>query len=318
MKSTFPLPTLALLAASGATAILAASGAMAQSFPPGVESRGWAELGYIVDEDGFDETYIEGDFDIMVGAEALGMGAPIGFDVGLHGIWVDGNDLKVLYGALTYDFGQYGKLSVGVPRSAYESFVRSQHTDAFGLIGDLPNAASFASQSFMIGAFLEESPFGLRYDNSFGEVTVAASYSEVDLGGADASFLGLGASYSIDAWTLALAAETIDLAGSDFTNVKLGAGADYGQYAFGLNYTANDFVFPFGADLDAVEAYGIYRPSDKIDLTASLVNLSLGPSSYDIYGLAAKYRFAAGAYGEIGAMSLDGDERYHIALGWQF
>ena len=298
-------------------AMLAASGAMAGEIAPGVEGTGYAELAYDFDSNAYDELRLEGDFDISIGPDALNMGAPIGIDFGIDGVWIDTFDSKVIYAAVSYEMAGFGKVSAGIPRSAFDSYVRSQQGATVGQSGSLAELA-FGSANFFYAAALDDNPVGVRLDGEAGALSFAASFSRIsDL---SANTIALGAAFDTGQFRVEGAFENLYDNSIDFTNLKLGASMDTGVFAMGASYADRDELAFVGASARAVEIYGIFRPTEQIDVSASYVDV------HHVFGdaysttLAAKYRFTPNFYGEatVTDYSQWASNLWQIAAGWQF
>ncbi len=75
-------------------------------------------------------------------------------------------------------------------------------------------------------------------------------------------------------------------------------------------------------DVQSIQAYAVYSPMDKLDVTASLLHIEDESESGDVYGLAANYDLSDMVYDEAGYLGGDafgGDEDiFTFALGVNF
>lgn len=307
------------VARATATAVIAlgalSAGAAAQT------SLGWGTLsGYAEYEHLFsgsdDDGYFNADLSFSTNPDGAS-GPALGFDAALRAFH-DGDDLyHALYAALTYSTG-FGKFSAGVPRPVVADMVRFA---PIGGVRTLDVELGLILGSVVETAYLgddENRPLGLRYDGRFGGATVGLSYHNIDVPGTNVEAFDIGLRYDFDGFGVLAAAEHVNIPGEgDLTNWFLGADGEFsidtarlraGLTWFGRDSSAAD-------DIDGIRAEVGYMPTDRIDLTGSLISAE----GDQFYGIEMKYRIFRGAYMTLGAVDGDGfDTVYDVSLGWQF
>lgn len=262
-------------------------------------------------------------FDMSVDGAALGLGLPLGFTLGYDGYRLSylshSEQSSGIYGAITYS-GSFGKISVGVPRPVLDDFL------SFPMIGgthqlEVNAGTIFDSMSYMSIMYrMAETdggaPVGLRYDGSFGKLTVAASYNSVSE--ADIDALDVAVKYQL---TPAIAvtgmAEHLRAGGDSGTSYYVGVEGSMDRLKGGLSYGRRDLGKPF----DTTQAFVSYSPIDRLDLTVSAATMTVSGNTYKRYGFSANYSFYKGAYVEAGYVKDDlylSDSLWNLALGWKF
>lgn len=276
----------------------------------GFYTNGYAELSYYSAFGGDSNTLGYADATIGYTDAASGFGG----EFGVEAVTTEGDSYSALYGVLTYQ-SSFGKLSFGVPRAALDAYLTSVPSVA-GL--QIFNIAEYGStkRSLLSSAYLlsdDDTPVGLRYDGSFGNTNVGASYHSYE----EADIYNLAANTQLGQTTLTGALEHVTSPGESDTRYFLGAEAKFGQVTAGLLYSGN---FAFSNDA-AVEAYAKYKPLDQLELTATALNIDFGAGSNTLYGLAADYNFSQGVYVKAGVaddFQDTSDASYNLAVGLRF
>ncbi len=302
------LPTTLAVAVAGLS-----TAALAQDSLPNTRINGYVELEYL-DGDFDGQTFLLGDVDLSMGLP----GGGFGFDLGLHAIVTEDDDLSALYGAATYTMGAH-KIAVGVPRSAYDSL------NAMPAIGG--NRTFDLQLTELNGGLTEyfylldigDTPYGLRYDGGFGNLAVAASAHWFEGEDVDSQAIAFRYSLPSSGFSILGDAERFNIGDADITTTRIGAEADFGQYKGGLSYFNRD---PDGSShIDGTETWFSYLPTDRITVTGTALNTNV----FDVYGLSLQYglpvgdSFPGGAYAQIGAIDgRDTDTVYDLSVGFEF
>lgn len=294
---------------------LLAPAAYAQSHSQGIETQGYVELSYN-NASSDDDIALTGDFDVFVGPKALGLGVPIGFDFGLEGVKsADNGSAHALYAAVSYSIVGVGKVSIGAPRSAYDSVLTSKHARTFNFFASPNERFAFASTLSNAAIASENQSYGVRFDSDVRPVEVSASYNTVELGTADLDSFALAVSFKYGDLIYSAAYENVSVPGGNHDNYKLGGQADLGEYVFGASFASTNTIS--GGDFQALEGFFTYRPTAKIDITATLLHYSW--TDQNSYGLSGKYTFWRNAYAEIAAIRpARADDVYQLNIGWDF
>ncbi len=184
--------------------VLCAAPALAQSsWPSGLTADGRLAFGYTDRVPGA-EVFLFGDATLRLDGSAFGLGLPIGIELGVFGRATALDTPHETYGALTWDLPQGGRVSVGVPRPAYDSFAVSALEAAFPdlAIDRAGSTRSLATFGAMFANFL---PYGIRFENFAGDLRYAVSVH--DASNMDTTIAGVGLAYPVGDWTLEGAVE---------------------------------------------------------------------------------------------------------------
>lgn len=287
----------------------AASPALALDFGNGFYTTGEFELEYL-DGAGFSgETFAYGEADIGWEQEGGGFGAFIGFDT----FALEEQEETAFYGALSYS-GSFGKVQIGAPRPALDDYLETPDLGGSALFDlELSQLSGSIIPVLYLGSDTD-APLGLRYDGSFGAAKIGASYHNIDE--LDADVLDVAVNYQLGQVELRAGAEHINAESVSETSYFLGAEGDFGQFSAGLLY--GDIGLSGG--VNSLQVYGVYRPIEGLDVTATFLSLDSGGSNQDVYGLAANYTFYQGVYAEVGFLDgdLSSDQIWNASLGVKF
>jgi hypothetical protein len=296
---------------AGAALVAAIPGlAPAQDSAAGLTQRGYVELEYLADGDD-DDLFLTGDLALSFGGAVVGSMAGLGVDLGLVALSDGDNSYSAPYAALTWGFGQ-GKLSFGIPRSAYGTFGKAPPLGGMRVLQlELDTlSGSIAEQAYLLGD--ADTPLGLRYDGDYGALAVAASAQRFDSDDVDAFALALR--YQVTSNVSALADwEQVLTPGGNLDTTRVGGEWAYGAWESGLAYFNRDPNF--GTHVDGTETWVTYRPTDRISVTGSAFNTNV----VDVYGASLRYDWPVGVYGQIGVA--DGrslDTMFDLSVGFEF
>lgn len=281
----------------------------AQSVQDGFYTNGYAELSYFNGPGSGGETL--GYSEATIGYNtSSGFGAEVGVDA----LITKGDDESGVYGALTYQ-SSFGKLSLGAPRATLDGYFANVPTVA-GAVPYKIGVLGLTKRSLVTTAYLfnnGDTPVGLRYDGSFGDTNVGASYHRFN----DTDVYDLAANYQIGQTTLTGALEHLVGNGTNDTRYFIGAESKFGQVSAGVLWSGN---YALGNDA-ALEAYAKFKPLDQLELSATALNTDVGSGTSTVYGLGADYTFSQGAYVQAGvADTFTGSAKttVNLALGLRF
>jgi hypothetical protein len=237
-------------------------------------------------------------------------GIPLGFELGVYGLANAVDTPHETYGTLTWDFAQGGRLSVGVPRPAYDSFAVSAVDTLFPLLGvsGVGRTRSQATNGAMFEGFL---PYGVRFENETEKLRFAASIDTVP--NRDTTIASFGLALPLGDMTLESAVEvswgtTTEVAGK--VQLKGAVGGFNGGLGLYLPGTVG------GPEL--LEAFASYQPTDKITL-AGVVQFPLSGTDDPTAGVSARYAFSPTVGLSAGILSDAGaDVAYSALLDWTF
>jgi hypothetical protein len=295
-----------LVVASAALLCAGGGSSFAQDFGKGFSVDGFISLNH-VDSSGSGLTYVVGDVDLAYTFNAFGVA------VSALGIADDSNSEYALFGGVTYDFGNGGTLTVGAPRTAYDSHAKSSLSQVVSLYhtqfiaGDI----GFLTNSELNGD--GEDDYGIRYDSAEGE---ALSYSGSlhSVNAVDVTIASLSGSYTVSGFVVSAGYEKLSAPVGEFTFAKLSLSKAFGAF------TANAFTASYkvgGPEVSYSEISGTYQVNDKILLGALYGKISAAPDGW--YGLSAAYEFMPGASARLGMIAVPGnDPTVDLSLKYTF
>jgi len=103
------------------------------------------------------------------------------------------------------------------------------------------------------------------------------------------------------------------------TSYFFGAESMFDQFTLGAQYSSTAALF----DADSIEVYGIYHPTEALDVTASYLSIEpSGSSTIVTYGIDAQYTFAQGVFVQAGLVHQEvssyTDDAFTASLGIDF
>jgi hypothetical protein len=235
---------------------------------------------------------------------------PLGFELGVYGLANAVDTPHETYGTFTWDFAQGGRLLVGVPRPAYDSFAVSAVDKLFPSLGvsNVGRTRSQATNGAMFEGFL---PYGVRFENEAEKLRFAASIDTVP--NRDTTIASFGLALPVGDMTLESAVEvswgtTTEVAGK--VQLKGAVGGFNGGLGLYLPGTVG------GPEL--LEAFASYAPTDKITL-AGVVQFPLSGPDDPTAGVSAHYAFSPMVGLSAGVLSdASADVAYSALLDWSF
>ena len=302
--------------------LLAATSVFAQSSMVGERYyiTGYGEFGNY-DSGTSDSVFYRLDIDMGLKPLPGNNGFGIGFSLGVDAYGESGDDANALYPAIELGTG-IGKFSVGVPRSVLDRGYFPGRKFANNTSVDLELRHLEAS---FVGAFYlrnSDPVYGLRYDGSFGNTKVGASYHYLDLSGGSADAYALavnhtfaGPSSMVD-FMLYGGVEYLSSGSGNSTKYRIGAEGNWEKITAGISY-ANLDTSP---NTQLVTAYLDYMILDNLTVTGSYGRIDT-TSAISVYGVGVQYDFFRNAYLKASVLDTDAsgsDPFYEVALGWKF
>ncbi len=232
---------------------------------------------------------------------------------GTEAISYSGSSAEAFYGALSYS-GNFGKIQIGAPRSALNDYVDAPAIGGVDFF-DFQLAPFTGSYLPVVLLGSDETAYGLRYDGTFGAASVGVSVHDIE----GATVVDAGMNYALGQTKLMAGIENVNGGGgSSVSSYFLGAEHDFGQVTAGAILGNSELV----GDAQTVQAYAIYSPTDRLDLTASLLHVDISGTSGDLYGVDANFDLSETVYVEAGYLGGDlfgsSADIYSVSLGVNF
>ncbi|GGE42994.1 hypothetical protein [Actibacterium pelagium] len=233
-----------------------------------------------------------------------------GAQVGSYGVWTKDDHPHETYAALFADVLD-GRVSLGVPRPAYDLFAVSVADSALPFVGinQLGQTRSYAT---LASAELEEVPLGILYQSSVGRTAYALSAHSVDV--LDTQVLSFGVGIDAGDWTLSGGLEYIDHDTGSDANAKLQANHQLDQFGISVSY----FLNSYDAKADLAELALTYQPNARVTATGFVQQETSGGSETAI-GAAVDVAFGQNLYLKAGISHQDvSDTAFSTFVGWAF
>ncbi len=269
---------------------------------------------------GTDGTLVMGYTDQVAGADIFLFGdatlrlslntIPLGFELGVFGLANAVDTPHETYGTFTWDIAQGCRLSLGVPRPAYDSFAVSAFDTLLPslAVSQVGTTRSLATYGAMFEGFL---PYGLRYETKTDNLHFAVSIDTVP--NRDTTIAGVGLALPIGEMTLESAFEmswgaTTDVAGK----VQLKGERGGIEGGFGIYWPGTV------GEPEVFEAFASFDLAEKVRVSGAL-QIPLRGGRDPIAGVLAHYSFSPVAGISVGAMTNTGaDAAYAMMLDWTF
>ncbi len=280
--------------------------AFSVEFGNGFTATGVFELEYLKPSGDSGQTLGYGTADIGYNQKSPGFGGFVGFDA----FSIDDESEIAVYGALSFS-GDFGRVQVGVPRAVIDEYFDTPKLGGSRLY-DL-ELSSLTSSIVTASYLLDEidSPVGLRYDGTFGDLKVGTSFHRIE----ELDVVDIAAIYQMGSTELRAGLEHISDGSDNATSYFLGAEGAFGPVKAGLQWTS---VADSG-DLHAAQLYAVYSPMEKLNLTGTILSVDSGSGFDTAYGVSADYSFAQGVFVEAGI--IDGtqlDTAIDLTMGVKF
>ena len=295
-----------LLLVASLLALATAMPSHAFDFGNGVTVTGEFEQEFVRSDNGTNRAFGFATADIAFQQPVGSFGGFVGFDA----YRFDGDGEAAVYGALSFS-GSFGKIQVGVPRAVIDDYLETPVLGNFRLLdlelGTLQS--SFLTTLYM--SFGINPPLGLRYDGSIGNARIGVSYHKVD----DGSLLDAAINYQVNNVVLRAGLEHARGAADSGTTVSIGVNASFGTVETGLLLTDASYINEYRA----TKLFATYRPTERLEVTGTMLSVKNSSGTNSLFGLAADYTFAHGAFIQAGVASgSDADGIYNISLGLKF
>ena len=237
-------------------------------------------------------------------------GTPLAFELGLYGLASTDDTPHETYGTFTWDFAQGGRLFLGVPRPAYDSFAVSAVDTLFPSQGVLRTGLtrSLATYGAMYEGFL---PYGVRFENETNRLRYAVSVATVP--NRDATIAGFGLGIPLGNLTLEAAVEASSAGKSTVAGkIQVSGVVDHVKAGIGV------YMPGTVGGQDMMEAFASFAPGQHMTISG-IVQVPLGSSNDMTAGIAARYDFPKGIGVSVGAFSDAGAAPvYSTVLDWTF
>lgn len=232
--------------------------------------------------------------DVTIGANFAG---GFGVALGIEAYAWNNRDSARLYPVLSYT-SDIGTFSLGTPRFVLDTLV--DVAPPGGTMALRFNELGLGVRSPMgVLVSLDDTTdvFGLRYDGSFENLTVAASYHRIGWESGHLDTLSLGLSQAIGPFDLVAGLESVRFDGEEQTSYLAGVTYDDGTWTAGLTYA---HVSIFG-NFDVAAIWGGYEVMEGLTVTAAA--RSYIENDLQAYGIDVEYEHGSGAYASVGLIS---------------
>lgn len=219
---------------------------------------------------------------------------------------------ETFYGALSYS-GDFGRIQIGAPRTVVKDYVV---TPEIGAADYLDFALGQVTGSILPLILISgnETAAGMRYDGTFGATSVGLSYHHVE----DVDVIAAAMTYGFNNGRLMASIENISSSGPSGTRYMIGGEYDFGKVTAGALFSTDSGI----TDADAIKAYAVYSVTDRLDVTATVLNMSVGPMDATMYGLGVNYDLTDQLYVDAGYVGGDtlfsSDDVFSVGLGVNF
>lgn len=235
---------------------------------------------------------------------------PLGFELGVYGLANAVDTPHETYGTFTWNFAQGGKLYLGVPRPAFDSFAISAVDTLFPSLG-VSNTAATRSQATFGAMFAGYLPYGIRFENDTNTLRYAVSLETVP--NRDLTIASFGFGVPIGDLMLQSAVE-MSWGANKETSGKVQLTGAVGRVDGGLGL----YLGGTSGRSDVLEAFASFDTTEKITL-AGVVQIPLtGPDDLTA-GVSAHYGFSPAIGFSVGVLSDAGAAAaYSVLVNWTF
>ena len=235
---------------------------------------------------------------------------PLGFELGVYGLANVVDTPHETYGTFTWDFAGGGRLFLGVPRPAYDSFAVSAIDTLFPSLG-VVHTATTRSQTTYGAMYAGHLPYGARFEKVTDKLRFAASVDTVpnrDLTVASVGFAMPLGNVTVESAIEALWGVTREVSGKVQVTGKVGrVDGGLGLYLPGT-----------GGGPEVLEAFASFEPVEKFTV-AGVVQIPLGGTDEITAGVSARYAFSSASSFSAGVLSDAGAAAtYSALLDWTF
>jgi hypothetical protein len=297
------------------------TGAFAQDFD-GLFIEGYAEASNVwrgSDSDSF--FAIDTDFGYRA-ANAGGFGS-IGFTFGTEYFSDSDTDIEAFYGSLDIGLGP-GTLSLGSPRSVFDRGYISDYQIGLSSVMQL-NLSGATGSTYRSVYYIADGKTrgGLRWDGTYGNTLIGASYNAYEFFGTDLSSTALavrheyGAVGAFDSVAAFAAVEVVDIPSGTETNTALGTDLGLGPWTLGLNLHREEAL----AGADTITTHANYNFGNGLEIDASFATFDTDAFNANLFGLAFRYTLDNGFFLDASYIDTDIpgiDDVFDVALGFDF
>lgn len=316
-------PTTPITLLGSCALALQAGAGLAQSLPvsaDGFHTGGYFELSHF-DDDGSDTRFVNADLQFGIIPGSGFSAGPFGFMIDVE--WLSDFDfhneayyLTVLYGTGSHLF------SVGSPRSVLDRGYMPERRFANNTFLSYQLRQYTGSYFSALLLSTDERAYGLRYDGTFGNTGVGASYHQVESGGTDVKIYSLAGAHefggisSFGNVTAFFGMEKLDAGAVTFDSHHFGAEAHTDRLTTGLIHHRLDT----GSTANITELYVSYDIWENLEVEASALRFDTPGTSDTVWGLAAKYQFNNGFYGDLSYVDFApaNDKYWEVSVGYEF
>jgi hypothetical protein len=266
------------------------------------------------------ENYLYGNGDVSFRwstATDLKFGADIGIET-FHSLIDDlYYDTSAYYAAGVVE-GQFGKISIGMPRSVMSEYFYIPAISGSELLGVFVDfSGSVVVRSVKLFTNEDEGDlYGARYDGKIGKIDVAASVFKFS--GISGNIEEIVAQYDAGHWSVTLGTTLFDYDGIFINSTSIEVQGHAGKFAGGMLYEKWD------DQSDLTRAFVSYDINEVLKLNGQILHYPEdGLSDSDVYSLDLAYNHRSGAFINVGVMTSDNlfkstDKIFAFSLGYQF
>jgi hypothetical protein len=236
-------------------------------------------------------------------------------------------DLSLYYAAGAVE-GQFGKISIGMPRSVMSEYFIVPAVAGSEIL-DLDIGFLGSDLVRYVKLLLSDSDgemYGARYDRIIGRFNVAASVSQLSDSYGNGNIEEIVAQYAADQWSVTLGTVRFEQGGISANSTSLEVQGHSGKLSGGLVFTKfGELFLGVSSDNDSSSrAFVSYDVGEEVKFNAQVLNYQIfGDSDVKIYSLDVSYRHKTGAFLNTGVMTSDNLYKspvkiFNLSLGYKF
>ena len=291
--------------------ICASAPAVAQS-PIGFSQSGLIKLESLR-MNGAQKDFVFGTYDMAL-RFAVTDQVKIGGDFGLDSVHLDGQSGGTAFATGVID-SPYGKLSAGIPRLVMPQFFDVPAMGGSEVLDVVQGLSSGELVRFMTYFSPGTTLRGLRYDGSFGKLTLAASVQEFDT--KDRMIHAAAMHYDFGDFDLALGQAEVDMGIAKATTTKIALRGQKGRISGGVVASQQEFMGLWEKTLNGFVGYDI---GEHITLDAQVFDIETVVDHYTAWGADVVYRHKTGLFvqGGVAQQTPKTDRITTVSMGYQF
>jgi hypothetical protein len=245
-----------------------------------------------------------------------------GVDLGVEtfGLFNNGESFDELssYYASGIVEGQFGKISIGMPRGIIDDYFSVPEIAGSELI-ELELLVLGSDLVRYVKLFSDEEGenlHGIRYDGKIGRIEVAASVLKASeyING----IRELVVRYEAGHWSVTLGTSHFEIEGSSVNSTSLEFQGNAGNFSGGIVYNN---LYGDDIDQDTARAFFSYDVNDAIKINAQVLDFQIFEGSDDkIYGLDLLYKHKTDAFVNAGVFTNDtfANKVFNVSVGYKF